>query len=62
MGTRLVIDHREGKLKELSATGIPGFPGIGIQYENLELGDIVIYHGDSMVYMMERKKIGRAHV
>lgn len=57
MGLRVVIDHREGKLKELLDAGQGFGEGIEIAYENLELGDVVIYSGNEVVYVMERKTL-----
>lgn len=56
MGLRIVIDHREGKLKELIGDG--GLvEGIETAFENLDLGDVAIYHGGEVVYVLERKTL-----
>lgn len=50
----MTIDHREGKIKELiNPDRVPCL----IDYENLEHGDIVIYHDEVPVFFFERKTL-----
>lgn len=54
MSLKVIIDHREGKIKELiNPDKVPCL----ICYENLEHGDIVIYHDGVPVFFFERKTL-----
>lgn len=52
MTTSLLLDHREGKLKDLFASS-----SIPHTCENLELGDIQIRHQEKTLFVFERKTI-----
>jgi ERCC4-type nuclease len=54
ISVKVIIDHREGKIKELINPGKVPCP---IEYENLEHGDIVIYHNEVPVFFFERKTL-----
>jgi ERCC4-type nuclease len=54
MSLKVIIDHREGKIKDLINPNKVSCP---ITYENLEHGDIIIYHEDIPVFIFERKTL-----
>lgn len=53
--TKIVIDHRETKLKDLISIDL--IEKYNVTFENLELGDIIIYYNDEPVFIFERKTL-----
>ena len=55
MNFRYIIDNREIYIKEYFETNKDGYPSI--EYENLNLGDIIIYFKETPIFIIERKTL-----
>jgi ERCC4-type nuclease len=53
--TNIIIDHRECKLKELLTS--ENIEKYNISFQNLELGDIIIYYKNDPLFIFERKTL-----
>ena len=54
---QLILDHREGKLKELFQNQLDINKDIKIEYKNLEYGDFCIFNNEDPFIIIERKTL-----